>query len=151
INAVTNVKDKIESALPSPVAHVFDFMDETLKRAENGAGFDFPLLQDPVGGVFKLLLGQDVDVVHFHFQFHLRPCEPHLLHIDAPAVYARFSGAVDPDVYFKSGYDTKGLRDFLTSIFNKKTDAAQLAHGFYIDSPRNLLRMSGSISAGLAV
>jgi hypothetical protein len=150
VNAVNNVKDKIESALPSSVGQVFSFIDDALKRAENGAGFDFPLLQDPVSGVFKLLLGQDVDFVNFHFQFHLSASETKLIPIADPAVYARFSGAIDSDVYFKIGYDTKGLRDFLTSIAHK-ADAAQLAHGFYIDTTKNLLRMSGSISAGLAV
>jgi hypothetical protein len=154
INAVGNIEDAIKQQFGNvPVVNdFFSYFDDKLKSAGNGAGFSFPLLDDPAGGVFKLLLGQDVDFVNFHFQFHLSASETQELPFCDPVVKARFTGTINSDVYFKIGYDTKGLRDFLDSLINQgNPQIGKLADGFYIDSTRDLLDMSGSISAGLAV
>ena len=44
---------------------MFKYLKSQLKTLQNEFGIDFPLLDDPRGGVFKLLLGQDVPFVRF--------------------------------------------------------------------------------------
>jgi hypothetical protein len=146
IGAVNAIEDEI----PSQLRGVFQFINDKLKTAQNGVGIDFPLLKDPRGGVFKLLLGQDVDFVNFIARFHLASSTTQFIPIWGP-VSVRVDGEVDTDAYFKMGYDTYGLRLFLQNLLKGSTDASVLADGFYFDSSQDLLRISGSLSAGLAL
>ncbi|HMF12111.1 MAG TPA: hypothetical protein VKE94_07385, partial [Gemmataceae bacterium] len=146
IGAVT----KIEDAVPDPFKGVFDFINKKLKSAQNGVGINFHLLQDPRSGVFKLFLGQDVDFVNFIARFHVGASYTQLVPLWGP-VNVRFDGRIDADAYFKMGYDTYGLRKYLQGLLNKTPNGGDLVAGLYFDSSQDLLRMSGSLSAGLAL
>jgi hypothetical protein len=114
-----------------------------LSALNNGIKLEFPLIEDPAQGVFKLLLGQHADIVTLTAQFNF---DNHF-HKDYP-LYDNVSAFADGDIhlrtYFKLGYDTYGLVQ-LFHTFNP----ASLANGFYIDSSQPLVQFSGSINVGV--
>ncbi len=135
----------VESQLPAATAPLFNLINNKLKTAQNRFSIDFPLLKNPTAGIFRLMLGQDVDFVSFTGQLHLDAYETELYPLVGP-LSARLNGEVDVDAYFKLGYDTFGLRKLFQT-----GEAVKLASGFYLDATRPLLHMSGGISLGAAL
>jgi hypothetical protein len=136
----------VSSQLPPILQNSFNVIANELQSAENGIGLTFPLFDDPRAGIFKLLLGQDVDFVDFTARFHIAASDSVFYPIWGP-VNVRLNGTINADAYFKIGYDTLGLRHFLQSGLN----AAKLIDGFYIDASQPLLQLSGSIAAGISL
>jgi hypothetical protein len=120
-----------------------------LESLDNGFKLEFPVLQDPAGGVFKLLLGQDIDFVtltgEYHFFADARQ-NYNLFKVLAVQVVGFIDARVDLDLYFKMGYDSYGLRQALQ---NPGDPVLELAKGLYIDSTRPLIELSAGARIGV--
>jgi hypothetical protein len=88
---------------------------DKLKALGNGGGFDFPLLDDPTQGVLKLLLGQDVDFVDFHYDY-TQPGVVLQTPLAAGPISVSFEGGVNLTFHIQVGYDTYGLRQYLKAF-----------------------------------
>ena len=150
LQGVDSIRNKINAVAPAAIKNLFNNYLAPLKNLQNSAGLSYPLFDDPKGGVFKLLLGQDVDFITFTGRFHFDAYETELIPLPIPIlgnlIKARLNGQISADAYIKFGYDTYGLRRFLQTL-----DGKQLANGLYFDGSQDLIRMNGSISAGVAL
>lgn len=150
VGVLRSVNQQLEENMPDQLAPAFDIIDKRLRSAENGAGFNFPIFDDPLAGVFRLLIGQDSDFVNYTAQFHIDGNRTQLIPLPIPLLQGilnlRLNVQYDADAYLKVGYDTYGLRMFLKNGF----DVGQLANGLYFDAQRPLMSLEGSVSAGLA-
>jgi hypothetical protein len=150
VGQLRSINQQLQQSTPDELKPVFTLIDQRLRSAQNGAGFSFPMFDDPLSGVFRLFLGQDTDFVKYTAQFHIDGNRTQLLPLPIPLlpnlVNLRLNVQYDADAYLKVGYDTYGLRTFL-----KTFDVGQLANGLYFDAQKPLLTMGGSVSAGLAV
>jgi hypothetical protein len=119
----------------------------------------FPFFDDPANGVFRLLLGQDPDLVSFSATFKLaaQVGAQSFGVPDLPGLSCDFSGEIDVDAYFKAAYDTYGVRQFIHDALNGSINVGDLANGFYLatddsnnpDHPNGChLNLSGGIKAG---
>jgi hypothetical protein len=138
--------------VPGPVRdkvkQLTDHIKAQLDKANNGLKLEFPFIESPKTGVFNLLLGRDTDFVTFtgKHRFTVAIANRYELFKLGPiAVEALAKGDIDLDLYFKLGYDSYGIRRFF-----KTFNIAELANGFYLDSSRDLLRITGSASVGAA-
>ncbi|MGB7156872.1 MAG: hypothetical protein WBD40_02325 [Tepidisphaeraceae bacterium] len=146
-DVIQQVRDKVTAGdLP---ASIQQGMEDAFDRMSNRAGYKFPILDDPVGGVFKLLLGQDVDLAEFEVRFNqkagFKDDTPYSLYgygID-------LKGTIDIDAYFKTAYDTLGLRRFLASL-GGTPQPGRLLDGLYIDDTTHLI-VGGEIKAELDI
>jgi Concanavalin A-like lectin/glucanases superfamily len=150
-----SVQDKINEFLPSlpgfvqdKVRQAFTTMDQQLDRLQNGYGLKFPLIDDPANGVFRLLLGQDVDFARFDVKAYIPGIkESRDLDIWGP-VKASFTGQMDLDLELHAGTDTYGLRQFFMSIARGQADPSVLDDGFYFEADKPLAEITnGSITA----
>jgi hypothetical protein len=143
------INQQLQESTPEELKPIFTLIDQRLRSAQNGAGFHFPIFDDPLSGVFRLFLGQDTDFVNYTAQFHIDGNRTQLLPLPIPLlpnlINLRLNVQYDADAYLKVGYDTYGLRKFLKTL-----DPGQLANGLYFDAQNPLLTMNGSVSAGLA-
>jgi hypothetical protein len=156
---VQSVQRKIDAYLPalppfvrSKVREAFDTIDKQLARLQNGYGLHFPLLDDPGNGVFRLLLGQDVDFARFDARASIPDIkETRELGVWGP-VKAKFTGKMDLNLELHAGTDTYGLRQFFTSVVRDQANPALLDDGFYFDAARPLAEITnGSIKAEAGV
>jgi hypothetical protein len=130
-----------------------DFLNTTLN---NGLQFQLPILDDPMNSVFKLLLGQDPDLVTVSFQFGPRDVTVGNT-FNAFGLSIGFQGTLRPDLYFELGYDTHGIRRFLREGGNpveKFLDGFWLAAGPNPDQRTHLtvgatLEAAASVSVGV--
>ncbi len=138
----------IEGKAPKEVKGLFKYLRNELAEAQNEFGIDFPLLENPRGGVFNLLLGQDVAFVRFFANLRVPAYTTQLFPLyGGNAIQARLNGAIDLEIHVNLGYDTYGLRKFVQT-----GDPLRLASGFYFDTSRgDLVKLSGQIAAGDAV
>ncbi|MGF1579111.1 MAG: hypothetical protein ACFCD0_07075 [Gemmataceae bacterium] len=101
---------------------------DSLKKRIEDAGFEFPLLDNPIQA-FQLLLGEDVDLIVYRlpkleFSFDFRKYFP----IVGP-LGATLSGNIGASAEFSFGYDTRGIRQFIENDFQ---DLALAFNGFYV-------------------
>ncbi|QJW98401.1 beta strand repeat-containing protein [Frigoriglobus tundricola] len=151
-NLETTIKNDIGSLplgpIQSQVSQIFSQIDEDLRTAKNGIGLTFPLLDDP-SSIYKLLLGQDVDFVHFHATFNGSASETKTIPVWGP-VTAGFSGSIQFGSTLEAGVDTYGLRQFFISIINGNPDPGTLDQSFYVVSNGTpLVSIAGSITANV--
>jgi hypothetical protein len=151
VGQLRSINQQFQESTPDELKPVFTLIDQRLRSAQNGAGFSFPMFDDPLVGVFRLFLGQDTDFVNYKAQFHIDGNRTQFLPLPIPLlppnlVNLRLNVQYDADTYLKVGYDTYGLRKFLKTL-----DVGQLANGLYFDAEKPLLTMDGSVSAGLSV
>lgn len=149
------INERLRLSMPPELKPAFDVIDKRLRSAQNKAGFSFPFFDDPLVGVFKFILGQNVDFVNYTAQFHFDAYKTELIPIPLPLipdfVELRLNGQIDVDAYLKVGYDTYGLRNYLRRLqLENKSFPLELANGLYFDASKPLLKMNGSISAGAA-
>jgi streptogramin lyase len=109
-------------------------------------GFDFPILDDPAGCVFKLLLGEDADLASFSADFKIDTGQVNFLTIPIFAIFdANISGELSVSGHFRIGYDTRGLRELL-----QPQGASGIADGLYLD-PTSNVSVTATIQAGVGV
>ncbi len=146
LRSVRELMDKISGPLGDVVRNQFERLDREILKLENGAGFELPIIDNPTI-LFRLLLGEDVDLITFKAVFHADASITRLIPLWGP-LDARFNGTLGFDGFFRAAYDTYGLRQYL---FGGGRNAALLGNGFYLDSSRELIRFNGSISGGGAL
>ncbi|HVK08689.1 MAG TPA: LamG-like jellyroll fold domain-containing protein [Gemmataceae bacterium] len=120
-----------------------------LGLTDNGFNLEFPVFQNPVEGVFKLLLGQDVDFVTFTGKYgFFDTFRQNYKLFDAFGVSAVgfLQADIDLKLNFKMGYDSYGLRQY----WNQGTPDpfAELAKGLYIGTGP-LIELSGGVGIGV--
>ncbi len=139
-----------------------DFAQEGIKELErylltlnNKVQLEFPFLDDPGGGVFRLFLGQDTDLVKFTAEFHSPPFNAFeksypLFKLGPVDVEAVARGEIDFDLKYVAGYDTYGLRQFFKTVNGVSKDSLGLASGFYIGTQEPIFKATGSVGVGPA-
>lgn len=114
-----------------------------------------PLLGDPRQALFKLLLGQNADLVTFEAKFHTSFSD-HFLPVDGVSiglggVTASLYGQIDTDADVKIGYDTFGLREAVQILDTQGRDAfstamVSLIDGLYVGTNTHA-SLSGTLGA----
>lgn len=99
------------------------------------AGISFPIIESP-GNVFKLLLGQDVDLFLFDMpklavNFPFPPIKIGPLWPPIP-IFAAFGGSIEAGLDVKFGYDTHGLNEF-----RETGDYWDIFSGFFVSDRVN--------------
>ncbi len=122
-------------------------------------GLDFPIFDDPEQGAFKLLLGQDADLVRFDADVtNLTFDSGQLSGLSLAGVGLEFSGNVTLNAHLGLAYDTFGLRELITSLASgSPPDAAtitsDISDGFYVDAGPgpggSNVEVSGKIGAAI--
>jgi hypothetical protein len=150
---VTQTQPSVDQQLVNQGAPA-DVRTFTARLSSPTFDFDFPVLG--VSGpdlVFRLLLGQAVDL----FTFDLTALQVHFSYsqefpIFGPIV-ATLSGSLDAAIHFRCGYDTTGLREFVSSH-----NTLDLLDGFYIyagtnnsDPQGTYATVHGGIGAGVGI
>ena len=112
---------------------------DALGQNNSIAGIQFPILTDPVQNVFGLLTGQNATLFSFkmpEFSFPFSEEIPVIaiepfagLFLDVKLLFT---------INFSMGYDTQGIKEFVSDVNSGTTDASQLSSdlldGFYIDN-----------------
>ena len=93
------------------------------------AGFDFPILTDPADCAFQLIEGKNPTLFTFTAPTFNAPADAEVEAGLGPfSVF--MSGSIDVNIGLSIGYDTNGLRTFLS---DPRQLASDLLDGFFID------------------
>lgn len=119
-------------------------------KSQNGFQIAFPILNDPAGVVFNMLLGRDADL--FFFQADIN--EENSLKLDGSLATGLsfagqsidFFGHVDIDTHLRFGYDTFGLRQLIANLAagDASNIVSDITDGFYVNSD-SYFKMAGAI------
>ena len=115
-------------------------------RPKIGAGFSLglPILDTPDTGIFKLLLGQNVDL--FKFNGYAHASAPfNIASAGVGPIAIRLNGNLAFDLNIDLGYDLNGLRTQLSNT-NPEKAADALFQGFYLGS-QTQVSLTGGIQA----
>jgi hypothetical protein len=128
-------------------------LERYLATLNNKVQFEFPFLDDPGGGVFRLFLGQDADLVKFTVEYHSPPFNAFeesypLFKLGPVDVNAVARGELDFDFKYVAGYDTYGLRQSFKTVNGIPKDSAGFAAGFYIGTQEPIIKATGSVGMG---
>jgi hypothetical protein len=161
------------SLIPSAVGPLENiFSDSSLKQKfgsvlgdlnkllnPGGAEFKFPILDDPMGSAFKLLLGQDADLFTFDAHFDIPPVgqSPQIPDLGFSGVQLKLDDGMEFAGSFHLAYDTFGIREYFNDLFNQQNPQNKpqdLLDGFYIGNDKNndkdntFLRFRGKLGFG---
>src|SRR5205814_8812612 len=113
------------------------------------ASYDFPILDNPAGCVFKLLLGQDVDLARFQAQFITQAGFKETTPFKIFGYGIDLVGNIDIDAKLKIAYDTLGLRRFLSNVASgQPLQPGRILDGLYVEEGSHL-HLAGDIRAQL--
>jgi len=130
-------------------AGIKDQLSQVVMASQNGVAFDFPILNNPGAGIFKLLVGQDTELFEINAQF-IPPVQDDQYNDQfgiplLPGITGGLQGEVIPRVIARAGYDTFGLRNLIMS-----GDPADLLDGFYLGEETEF-SLGGSVEAFVAL
>ncbi len=115
---------------------------------QNGFEIKFPILDNPAGVVFNMLLGIDSDLFYFKADVDLSLHGSQASGLSFAGQPINFVGTADINTHFKFGYDTFGLRQLIANL--AAGDASQIVSditdGFYIDA-NSYFKMAGELKA----
>jgi Ca2+-binding RTX toxin-like protein len=117
---------------------------DALKGLQDGIKLDFPIFTDPLHSLFKLLIGQQADIVTLSGQYSFQADQRLGLNFYGAEIGLR--GAIDGDASFRIAYDTYGLRDFITHALNHQVVPVDFLKGFYFDTSTHVT-LGGSLTA----
>lgn len=127
------------------------FIDGFTSQLNNGVDLEFPILQNPAGAVFPLLLGHDTDLFTLNADLHTEAAGSAASGYSIFGVGIDYGGEVQVDTHFKFAYDTFGLRSLIKDIANDNVSAVEVAKdvaaGFYVDSS-SYFKLAGDVYAG---
>ncbi|HEX3727472.1 MAG TPA: hypothetical protein VHV08_14560, partial [Pirellulales bacterium] len=154
INALINSAQDFQAAianlgLPPLVTSLFNQVTAGLETNQNQFSIDFPILDDPAGVVFNMLLGRDSDLASLTAKAHVvseADLGPTGLSILGQGI--DYDGKVNLDLNFKFAYDTFGLRELINQLAGGGTVdvLSDIGDGFYIGGD-SFFNMAGSINA----
>ena len=119
----------------------------------DGLTVRFPFLIDPGAGLYPLLVGRNTDLVKVTARLQNSRFDLHLPPNPLPFDIAGFDTGIDfkfdlnPDIYVQAGYDTYGLRQYLT---NPSPNPVQFKLGLWVD-PTSHLSLTGSADLTIPV
>jgi parallel beta-helix repeat protein len=144
------ISDQLESIANNPNLPQ-DLRDAALKAKQivdtwgNGITLKFPIIDNPLACAFRLLVGQDANLVEFKAQFVGDAYRTSGYRFGP--VEIKYDGSIHVDGLYKVGYDTFGLRKLL---FDPSHNPESLAEGFFIDNQTHL-DVSGRLDATILV
>jgi Ca2+-binding RTX toxin-like protein len=145
-------EDQVNKELGKALNSALDDLENALngQGTANAAGYklSLPITEKPIQAVVGMLVGQDTDLVSFEAWANLNGMTTIPL-VNYSGFEIVFEGGITLDAYMKLGYDTYGLRQVASKLFNNEIDNAEealvdLANGFYID-PNTHLVIGGSV------
>lgn len=129
-DVLSGIKTKMLAKLGDSEGATFGKSSDANQDEAKASGlWTFPIVQDP-SQIFGLLLGRDATLVHYKmaplkFNFQYSQYFP----IVGP-IGARIGVNLGADMRFAFGYDTAGIRAFVSHDYNRPLD---LLDGFYVD------------------
>jgi RTX calcium-binding nonapeptide repeat (4 copies) len=118
------------------------FLSEAQGSTGGSFGFAFPIVTDPVHTVFRMLAGQDADLITFHASASAS------LSGAVGAQFGPFSvfltGSLAVHLNLSLGYDTHGLRKFIADM----SDPTLLLDGLYFDTGTD---SAGNANTGISL
>jgi hypothetical protein len=113
--------------------------------------FQLPILNDSTS-LFKVLLGEDTDLVKFDASFTPSPLVVGTSFPVFGIITANFQVTLGLKASVELDYDTYGLREVLNDVQTGQTVTPQtFLDGFYFDVPNTYLSLNASISGGVGV
>lgn len=117
-------------------------------KTQNGFQIGFPILNDPAGVVFNLLLGRDSDLFYFQADAsaELQGTRATGLHFAGQPI--NLFGRMDLDTHLRFGYDTFGLRQLISNLAAGDAShiVSDITDGFYVNSD-SYFKMAGAMGA----
>ncbi|HND54582.1 MAG TPA: hypothetical protein PLV92_19355, partial [Pirellulaceae bacterium] len=148
----TSVADIEEALMNSDLPDVVkENVGKVLAQFSSGIGYSFPILDNPLGELGKLLVGRDSSL--FEFQANLNATASADLKVPiGMGIDAIVDGNYQFDAKVVLGYDTFGLRKFIVNGINNNDNfnGFDLLDGIYIDSSSHI-SLDGGFSAGVGV
>lgn len=144
LDAIKGKLDQLanDGSIPGPFRDKFK---QALDKLSNGVSYSLPILDNPSGSAFKLLLGQDAELATFQGEFNVDAKIPAQATPFSLFGYGiKTSGQIDIDGKFRAAYDTLGLRRFLAT----PSQPNRLLDGLYIDAS-SYLTVNGEVKAEL--
>lgn len=113
---------------------------------QNGFQIAFPILDDPAGVVFNMLLGKDSDLFYFQADANIELGGQEDTGMDFAGQDIKLVGQGYIDTHFKFGYDTYGLRQLIRNLAAGDAShiVSDITDGFYI-SDDTYFKMAGEI------
>ncbi len=149
--ALINIKEAVENAdLPPELEGAREKLIDVINRFSSGYSYSFPILDNPLGSIGKLLVGQDADLFEFRASAVLN-AESKLAAPLGFGLDVIVEGNIDVDSYVQIGFDTFGLRKFLQRGLDTGTfDGIDLLDGLFI-SRDTRIHLDGGFAAGVGV
>jgi len=115
---------------------------------QNSFEIKFPILDNPAGVVFNMLLGIDSDLFYFKADIDLQLSGSKASRLSFAGQPINFVGTADINTYFKFGYDTFGLRQLIANLAAGDAShiVSDITDGFYIDA-NSYFKMAGELKA----
>ncbi len=117
-------------------------------QTQNGFQIGFPILNDPAGVVFNMLLGRDADLFFFQADAVAELEGSRATGLSFAGQPIEFFGQIDIDTHLRFGYDTFGLRQLIANLAAGDAShiVSDITDGFYINSD-SYFKMAGAIGA----
>ncbi len=115
---------------------------------QNGFQIGFPILNDPAGVVFNMLLGRDADLFFFQADANAALEGSRATGLSFAGMPIEFFGQIDIDTHLRFAYDTFGLRQLIANLAAGDAShvVSDITDGFYINSD-SYFKMAGAIGA----
>lgn len=143
-----NLKNAIEgSDLPDEIKGP---LTSLIARFSSGIYYEFPILDNPLTEIGKLLLGQDSTLISFTADVEVQ-ANAQLSYPIWAGIDAKIDGVFDFDGQVTIGYDTFGLRKFISKGIenNGGFDGDDLLDGIFIKSDSKV-HLDGGFDAGIS-
>jgi hypothetical protein len=105
-------------------------------KTQNGFQIGFPILNDPAGVVFNMLLGRDSDLFFFQAAAVVELEGTEATGLSFAGQPIDFFGQIDIDTHLRFGYDTFGLRQLIANFAPGDAShiVSDITDGFYVNS-----------------
>ncbi len=127
---------------------VKDTLNGLVAIPNNGFEIAFPILDDPAGVVFSMLLGRDADLFYFKADADISLEGSRASGLSVFGQGVNYVGEASLQAHLKFAYDTFGVRELINHIADGNFDDifSDITDGFYIKSD-SYVRVAGAIGA----
>ena len=145
---IENLANILNNTIPGKIVppSALQAIEDATKPNGFNAEFHIPMLEDPAGTAFGLLLGKDTPLVTLTVNAHLVSDGSKAGDLSYFGAGVTFGGTIRLDSNITFGYDTYGLRKVIQDVEQNHLDKipADITAGFYIDK-NSTLTVAGSI------